>query len=88
MAKHNVVISIELHSKHSSITVGDIREWIARVNQFNIPDKTEVHCTELFVDYAIKNSMIEEVICGEHIGFPEFKDVIITTHDCASRTED
>jgi hypothetical protein len=88
MAKTNLAISIELNNTHSPITVGDIREWVTRADQLNIPDKTEVHCSELYVDHIIKNNMIEDIICGEHVGFPEFKDVVIATHDCTSRTPD
>jgi hypothetical protein len=57
--------------------VGDVREWLKKVDMLKIPDDTEIEGS-LYLDYDIKDPYIERIECG---GCGE-KDVLLTIHSC------
>lgn len=65
-------------------TVGDVREWLARVESFNIPDTQEVD-GNLYLDYdmdVLSGEKSECLYCGNE------DDMLMTLHECTAGEDD
>lgn len=60
--------------------VRDVREWLRRVDELNIPDDQEVEGT-LHLSYDFDNTDVERIECGEC----NQHDIITVTHHCDGR---
>ena len=65
-------------------TVGDVREWLARVDSFGIPDSQEVDGS-LHLDYdmdVVSGEKSECLYCGNN------DDMLMVLHECTAGEED
>jgi hypothetical protein len=81
MSKTEIMISIFLNNT-DKVTVGDVRQWLEKVDQFNIADDTQVSDAILSVDLFIRPEQMSLIQCGEHLVGDEHHDIIINTHTC------
>jgi hypothetical protein len=84
MAKTEIMISVFLNNIGKT-TVGDVRQWLRTIDQFNISDNTEVSDAILSVDLFIQPEKIESINCGDHLIHDPHYDILINLHDCENR---
>jgi len=60
-------------------TMGHIREFVEKANQFNLPDDLELLDCVLAVEIPIKD--LDVIACGEHVA-KEPIDIVLYTHEC------
>jgi hypothetical protein len=59
------------------VYVGDVREWLKKVDSMGIPDSTEVEGS-LQLSYDFNNTDISTITCGDCGG----EDILTITHHC------
>lgn len=69
-------------------TLKDVRLWLEKVDAFNIPDDHVIEDGNLSIYINVHPSKVENILCGEHMAYQEYNDVIITTHECPAREQE
>jgi hypothetical protein len=58
------------------VTVGDVREWLRKVDDLKLPEDTEVEGA-LFLNIDYEDSLITRISCGECIPDCNHEDVLV-----------
>lgn len=65
----------------NEVTVGDVKDWLAKVESFGYGDDTVVE--ECLLSLWIQNSNVTPISCSNHkIDEPEYNDILVGTHGC------
>lgn len=59
------------------VTVGDVREFLAILDKFGVPDEAEMLEGYLAFDWI--TDKVEPINCGEH---KDMQDFVVLTHKC------
>ena len=74
----NGIITLTTVNKDTRVvTVGDVREFLAILDKFGVPDEAEMLEGYLAFDWI--TNKVELINCAEHM---DKQDFIVTTHDC------
>lgn len=63
-----------------SITLGDVKEWVRRLELFNVHDDTPVYNAHLLIDFPIFHA--EKIYCSDCAPLENNSDILITMHQC------
>lgn len=58
------------------ITIKDVREWLAKVDQLGLPEDTELEGA-IFLNFDFEDSDISRIDCGNCIPDCNHKDVLV-----------
>lgn len=78
--KLDALVTIVIDSKNCRPTLGDIREFLAMAEKFNLPDDTEILDCVLAVDVPAVS--VDPITCEEHVPTEDMQDVLVQTHKC------
>lgn len=82
---HAITTLLIDNEKNVRPTLGNIREFVDKANQFNLPDDLEMLDCVLSVEIPIKD--LDVISCGEHTTDVPL-DIVVYTHECDHEVSD